>query len=165
MRWLLLFLPRFTSVDQMKRELPRRLKSAFGFQAWAFPKLYRVEVTIAGVEDGRPFAFTICSYRGFVLQNIDYSMIAPEVDGNEEILLKLHESTKNLMMTQKNWTSYITMAMMDILQLQRQKGGIGVFGQMTTVTKDGISTKIICRWPDKLMKPINVKETPRWVTQ
>jgi hypothetical protein len=55
-------------------------------------------------------------------------------------------------------------AQRQILQPQGPKGGLryitGGFAQLTTVTKEQITTKIIHRWPDKIGEKITPADTP-----
>lgn len=143
---------RARTVEDLRERLPIELRRRFGLLVKLFPWAFDFELTIAGVSDGKPYAFTIaatsrCGWKPFTVNEIDGAVFSPALRD---------ESVANgwWLATQARSQSSLIDIASSILEHQRYSGIVGGFGQLTIVSQYGISSKIIKRWPDEYGKPL-----------
>lgn len=139
----------YDDLDEMRAQIPVRLRALGGLLAKWWPLRYGFDVIIAGVNRGKPFAWQLSSKTGYTFSDIEYFAAAP---AEPDMAESLYEAVDGFDTDTRGGTTRLDAAACRLLDLQRQKfpGCIGGFGQITTVMSGGIYSRIIKRWPDKL---------------
>lgn len=142
----------YDDLDQMLAQAPLRLRAVGGLMAKLWPSRYGFEVIIAGVREGKAFAWFLSSRHGYVWQNVDGACVCGATDA-----LAIEVAIEGFDIDRRD-TRNLDAAAVRLLDLQRQAcaGTVGGFGQITTVGQGVITTRIVKRWPDQLGKKLPV---------
>lgn len=144
----------YDDVDQMRAQIPIRLRAYGGLLAKWWPLRYGFDLFVAGVRDGKAFAWNLSSRTGYQFVDVEGFGAAPgeaDMASDFEAAIDGFDTDKR-----DGFTSKLDAAACRVLDLQRKRwpGTIGGFGQITTVSRAGIVTRVIKRWPDKLGAPL-----------
>lgn len=161
LRDLMFWCSNFLTLEAIQANLPAVFKDHLpGLMSTAHPEgvpdgeMGHVNIVIAGVFDGRGFAWLISNVeqeflRPFELTNIPYAWGQPPMSpkAQEFAVAKMASSPRA--------------AASAILNSQRSGAEgymVGSYGHLATVDKRGISLSCVCRWPDVPGQPIGGSE-------
>ena len=136
--------------------LPRQLRQNFGLLAKLFPKFYGFDIGIAGHADGRPFARLLSSIErpaqpAFRWTDIGGLWASPPIEHSA-----LREIGYSLMVDQDA-------AAVTLVDAQRKGRAVSIGGsvQITTVSPNLISTRMLKRYPDTRGRKIDTDSEPQ----
>ncbi|WP_454745159.1 hypothetical protein [Ciceribacter selenitireducens] len=142
---------RARTVEDLREKLPQELRRSYRMRAKLLPLFYGFDLVVAGVRDGKEFAFIVSSVPTYGLEpfipvEIRHGLCSPKL--SDDALADGWQTPG------RDRSRSLDAAACRILEDQRSSGIVGAFGQITSVTQFGIYTRIIKRWPDELGKPL-----------
>jgi hypothetical protein len=149
-RRLMWYVSTFASQAELRQALPAALAKTYGWRARLLPWVYRFDLLIAGTDGKAGFAFLVSSVphpgmTPFQLIEVDSLFASPQIDDDRlrMVLDRLDADRSPLFSDGEN-------ALAELLDIQRESGRIGAFGQITKIGSRGIVTRIFKRWPDQV---------------
>lgn len=139
----------YRTEQELRAKLPARLKSAYG---WRPKWLPRVDLFIAGVQDGKGFGWVLFFQHSaiggdpaspFEIQFIDEWYFSPSFEGDAETMIDGHDRDVGA-------PTKLDAVACRVVDAQKAAGiaVIGGFVQITTVSQFGIYSRILKRWPE-----------------
>lgn len=149
-------LPNLETLDDLLKNGPRVIRRALWWKT-VIPYYGAFEIILTGVDsDGRSFIRYLSSRRAprFEWVSVDHAVFAPTPapDVLRDVMAMCESS--------------FDAAMIKLIQHQRQvQSGIGGHASITAITADGISTRELCRWPDRRWRSIKKESLPSQATK
>ncbi|WP_137131531.1 hypothetical protein [Rhizobium sp. FY34] len=149
-RRLMWYVSTFASQAELRQALPAALAKTYGWRARLLPWVYRFDLLIVGTDGTAGFAFLVSSIphpgmKPFQLLEVDSLFASPQVDDDRlRMILDRLDGDKSALFADGE------RALADLLDIQRENGRVGGFGQITTIGSRGIVTRIFKRWPDQV---------------
>lgn len=124
------------------------------------------DVVIAGIsESAGPDAYLICSHERYgvqpwtVVQFAGLAMMPADAATQELVLASIPDDVE---LVDPERDGRIILEAQRAFPMDHGGGrvftGVGGFGQLTSITRDGISTRVIHRWPDEVGQPIGAAD-------
>ncbi|WP_428414506.1 hypothetical protein [Pararhizobium sp.] len=138
------------SPEDLQTVLPAKLKETYGFRVKWFPKLWGFDLGFAGYDKTGPYVELISSvsredHPAFEFRRFEVIWVSPNVP------MDLLRSSYDQADRDPDG------AAIAIMDAQRSGGGavIGGYGQITSVGRKNITTRLLKPYPDKILQPID----------
>ena len=153
---------RFGTFDDLRAGAGDVLKSRFLWPYRLFRRQYTFELVVGGISERNmaPDAFVIASYEikpGFApwtVHRIPRVYMSPEFAGSDRVAMRASNPETNIEALATSAIDRQRKSKAWAPSLGQFTHVVGLFAQMTTVTAEGITTRVLKRYPDRVGQPV-----------